>query len=136
PGVTAAPADAIVDVDCDIWIPAARPDVVTMANVDRLKAKLVLQGANIPMSVEAEESLHARGVIVVPDFIANAGGVICAAVEYRGGGESQALQAIVDKVGANTRDVLERAARDSATPRAAALAMARERVLHAMAWRR
>jgi glutamate dehydrogenase (NAD(P)+) len=76
---------AIVGVDCEIWIPAARPDVVTRENVDRLSTRLVLQGANIPFSSEAEQILHERGVLVVPDFIANAGGVICAAVEYHGG---------------------------------------------------
>jgi len=73
--------DAIVGVDCDIWIPAARPDVITMANVDSLRAKLVLQGANIPVSEEAEERMHQRGILSIPDFIANAGGVICATIE-------------------------------------------------------
>jgi len=79
------PADAILDIDCDIWIPAARPDVVHADNVSRLRARLMPQGANIPCTLEAERALHARGILVVPDFIANAGGVICAAMEYRGG---------------------------------------------------
>jgi len=73
--------DAILDVECDIWIPAARPDVVREDNVGRLKARLVLQGANIPFTPGAEQALHERGVLVIPDFIANAGGVICAALE-------------------------------------------------------
>ena len=85
------PSDAVIDVPCDIWIPAARPDVLDAGNVDRLQASLVLEGANIPATPEAEARLHARGVVVVPDFIANAGGVICAAVEHRGGAEAQAL---------------------------------------------
>src|SRR5581483_2652421 len=75
--------DAILDVDCDIWIPAARPDVVRADNVDRFKARLMPQGANIPCTAEAEIALHKRGVLVVPDFIANAGGVICAATEFQ-----------------------------------------------------
>lgn len=136
PGVESAAGDAILEVECDIWIPAARPDVVTSANVDRLKTKLVLQGANIPMTLDAEAKLHARGVVVVPDFIANAGGVICASVEYHGGGEALAMQSIREKISANTRAVLERAERDKSTPRAAAEALAVERVRTAMGWRR
>jgi glutamate dehydrogenase/leucine dehydrogenase len=73
--------DAVIDVECAIWIPAARPDVICADNVDRLCTELVLQGANIPVTPEAEARLQARGILTVPDFIANAGGVICAAVE-------------------------------------------------------
>ena len=75
--------DAVIDIPCDIWIPAARPDVIHADNVARLQTRLVAQGANIPCSMEAEQALAARGVLVLPDFIANAGGVICAAIEYR-----------------------------------------------------
>jgi len=58
--------------------------VVREDNVGRLKTKLVLQGANIPFTPGAERALAAKGVLVIPDFIANAGGVICAAMEYAG----------------------------------------------------
>jgi glutamate dehydrogenase (NAD(P)+) len=58
--------DAVIDIACDIWIPAARPDVVREDNVRRLKTRLVLQGANIPFSPGAEQALHERGVVVVP----------------------------------------------------------------------
>ena len=75
---------AVIDFEGDIFIPAARPDVVNEANVHRLKAKLVVQGANIPVTPGAERYLHDQGVLCVPDFIANAGGVICAAMEYQG----------------------------------------------------
>jgi Glutamate/Leucine/Phenylalanine/Valine dehydrogenase len=59
---------AVLDVDCDIWIPAARRDVVREDNVHRLKTKLVLEGANIPLTPGAERALHEKGVLVVPDF--------------------------------------------------------------------
>jgi glutamate dehydrogenase (NAD(P)+) len=130
------PSGAIVEVDCDIWIPAARPDVLHASNVDRLRAKLVLEGANIPITPEAEIRLHSRGVLVVPDFIANAGGVICAAVEYRGGDESMAMATIDERISANTRAVLEEAARTEAPPRQAAVALAERRVRTAMQFRR
>jgi len=133
---TKADRDAIVDIACDIWIPAARPDVVRADNVDRLDTKLILQGANIPITADAEASLHARGILSVPDFIANAGGVICAAVEYTGGTETAAIATIDEKVRRNTEEVLT-AARDKAVqPREAAIAMARDRVERAMTYRR
>ena len=89
--------DDLIGVDCDIWIPAARPDVVHAGNVDRLKTKLMLQGANIPVTADAEKVMHERGILVVPDFIANAGGVIAAAVEYHGGTEKASFDTIAEK---------------------------------------
>jgi len=127
---------ALFDVPCDILIPAARPDCIRADNVDGIQARLILQGANIPATPEAEESLHARGVLCIPDFIANAGGVICAAVEYRGGTQAGAFEAIAEKIRGNTAEVLERAGRDALTPRRAAEEMARTRVLEAVRLRR
>jgi len=128
--------DAIIDAECDIWIPAARPDVIRADNVARLRTRLVAQGANIPFTPEAEAQLHKRGILVLPDFIANAGGVICAAVEYHGGTESAALATIVEKIAANTHAVLDEVKRTGALPRAAAVALAERRVRAAMATRR
>jgi glutamate dehydrogenase (NAD(P)+) len=128
--------DEIVDVECDIWIPAARPDVIREDNVSRLRTKLVVQGANIPFTLGAEQFLHERGVLVVPDFIANAGGVIAAAMEYGGATEAQAFQAIEEKIRANTEGVLAEARRRHGPPRQAAVALAVARVKEAMTYRR
>jgi len=128
--------DAIVDVDCDIWIPAARPDVLRADNVERLRARMVPQGANIPCTPEAEQILHERGVLVVPDFIANAGGVICAAIEYRGGTQRAAFDYIDERIRANTRAVLEASRRAGTPPRAAATALAEQRLRLAARTRR
>lgn len=128
--------DDVIDVACDIWIPAARPDVVHEDNVARLKTKLVVQGANIPFTHGAEQYLHENGVLVVPDFIANAGGVICAAMEYKGASESAALATIAEKVGRNTRMVLQRCDDEKILPRAAAVELAEERVRKAMSFKR
>ena len=130
------PADDLVAVDCDLWIPAARPDVLHGQNAKSLRAKLVLQGANLPATAEAEEILHARGVLSVPDFIANAGGVICAAVEYHGGTQAQAFAVIEEKIRENTHTVLETARNQKLRPRAAAIGLARARVAEAAAYRR
>jgi len=135
-GSRALKPEDVVGVDCDIWIPAARPDVLREDNIGALKAKLVLQGANIPATAEAERIMHEKGILLVPDFIANAGGVICAAVEYHGGSESMAFAQIRDKIYANTCEVLTKAKAQGRMPRTAADAMARARVEKAMANRR
>lgn len=127
--------DAVIDIECEIWIPAARPDVIRKDNVARLKTKLVPQGANIPFTPEAERMLHEKGTLVIPDFIANAGGVICAAVEYHGGTQSQAFSTIEEKIRANTEEVLERARKSGSLPRQAAVDLAEQRVKRAMAYR-
>ncbi len=128
--------DQVIDFDCDIWIPAARPDVVNEENVHRLKAKLVVQGANIPITYGAEKYLHEKGVLCVPDFIANAGGVICAAMEYQGACHTAAFEAIEEKVTHNTRLVLEESKIKKILPRDAAVQLAVQRVKKAMAYKR
>ncbi len=136
PGGEKGDREAVLDMPCEIWVPAARPDVIRADNAERLRAKLVVQGANISVTGEAEAALHARGVLSIPDFIANAGGVICAAVEYHGGNQTQAFQTIADKVGRNTERVLEAAKAGNLLPRAAAVALAERRLRRAMALRR
>lgn len=128
--------DAVIDVECDIWVPAARPDVIREDNVGRLKTRLVLQGANIPFTPGAEQALAARGVLVVPDFIANAGGVICAAMEYAGATQAAAFAAIEEKIRANTEAVLAEVKTRGVLPREAAVALALRRVRQAMSYRR
>jgi len=136
PDVQHIDRDDLVDVDCDIWIPAARPDAIRADNVDRLRARLVAQGANIGVTREAEERLHARGVVSLPDFIANAGGVICAAVEYVGGTRTEAFAAIEDRIRSNVAEVLDRAATTKGLLMDAAREMAQARVRRAMTTRR
>jgi glutamate dehydrogenase (NAD(P)+) len=125
--------DAIVGVECDIWIPAARPNVLHAGNVDTVRARIVAQGANIPATAEAEARLHERGVLVLPDFIANAGGVICGAIEYAGGTADDAFRMIDDQVRSNTAAMLEQSAATGELPRTAAMGAARDRVVAAMA---
>jgi glutamate dehydrogenase (NAD(P)+) len=130
------PRDAVIDVECDIWIPAARPDVLREDNAHRLKTRLVLQGANIPFTEAAEDALHQRGVLVIPDFIANAGGVICAAMEYQGATQAAAFSAIGEKIRLNTEAVLAAAKAERLVPRLAAQRLAADRVRQAMSYRR
>ncbi|NNM34299.1 MAG: Glu/Leu/Phe/Val dehydrogenase [Gemmatimonadetes bacterium] len=128
--------ESLFTLPCDILIPAARPDCIHEGNVDEVQARLVLQGANIPATEGAERRLHDRGILNVPDFIANAGGVICASVEFHGGNEDSALEEIRGKIRRNTRQVLEASRDQGVLPREAAVALARRRVEEAMSLRR
>jgi glutamate dehydrogenase (NAD(P)+) len=122
----------LVELPCDLLVPAARPDVITAANVDEVKARVIIEGANIPITEDAERILHDRGVLCIPDFIANAGGVISAAVEHRGGSEQQAMAAIKEKLTSNTRKLLELVSEEKLYPREAAMQMALRRLREAM----
>jgi glutamate dehydrogenase (NAD(P)+) len=130
------PQDAVLDADCEIWIPAARPDVLREDNAGRLRTRLVLQGANIAFTPGAERLLAARGILVIPDFVANAGGVICAAMEHRGATRGAAFDAIAESIRANTAAVIESASARKILPRDAATDLALEGVRKAMQLRR
>jgi len=74
--------DDVLQVDCDVLIPAALDNVITNTNVDKLQTKLVLELANNPTTPEAEGVLQAKGVDVLPDVLVNAGGVIVSYFEW------------------------------------------------------
>jgi len=128
--------DEVITIDCDILVPAARPDAVREDNAPMVKARLIAPGANIGVTGAAERMLHDRGVMCLPDFIANADGVICAAVEFHGGTQSQAFDTIEERIRSNTTEMLARTRAGEMLPRQAAETMARERVEKAMRLRR
>jgi glutamate dehydrogenase (NAD(P)+) len=75
-------ADRIFDLDVDILIPAALENQITRENAPRIKARIVAEGANGPTTPEAHKQLHDRGVFVIPDILANAGGVTTSYFEW------------------------------------------------------
>jgi glutamate dehydrogenase (NAD(P)+) len=83
PGATDIPnsADAL-EMDCDVLVPAALENVITGENVDRIKAKIIVEGANGPVTADASEKLLSRGVLLVPDLYTNAGGVTVSYFEW------------------------------------------------------
>ncbi|MGE5748863.1 MAG: Glu/Leu/Phe/Val family dehydrogenase [Gemmatimonas sp.] len=83
PGATdvANSADAL-EMDCDVLVPAALENVITGENVDRIKAKIIVEGANGPVTADASENLLSRGVLLVPDLYTNAGGVTVSYFEW------------------------------------------------------
>ena len=72
----------LLELPCDILIPAALENQITAENADRIKAKIVIEAANGPTSVEADESRNKKGVKVLPDILSNSGGVIVSYFEW------------------------------------------------------
>lgn len=72
----------VLTCECEILLPAALENQITADNAAQIKAKIIVEGANGPTTVEADEILNKRGIIVVPDILANAGGVVCSYFEW------------------------------------------------------
>ena len=81
-GAQVIPAEKLIGVDCDLLVPAALEDMITPANVETIKAKVVLELANGPITPDADKILEQRGVVVLPDILANAGGVTVSYFEW------------------------------------------------------
>jgi len=124
--------DSILDVRSDILITAALPDLIKPSDVDRLNFRLIVEGSNIPMTPAVEQLCMRRGILVVPDFVANAGGVISSYVEYMNGTEAQMFAMIEERISLNTRLVLDDATRRGLPPRQSAMDLAVKRVRDSM----
>jgi len=81
-GAKVIPADELIGVDCELLVPAALEDMITVDNVGTIKAKVLLELANGPVTPDADKILEERGIIVLPDILANAGGVTVSYFEW------------------------------------------------------
>jgi glutamate dehydrogenase (NAD(P)+) len=137
PDVEVIDPDDLIGLDCDVLIPAALGGMIHAGNADSVKARAVIEGANSPTTPAADEILHDKGVFIVPDVLANAGGVVVSYFEW-----VQNLQhfrwderEVNDKLGTIMRrayrEVTTRAKEDHVPNRVAAFELAIERVVEA-----
>jgi glutamate dehydrogenase (NAD(P)+) len=78
------PRESLLELDVDILVPCARHHSINLENANKIKARLISCGANAPATKEAEKILWQRGILCVPDFVANAGGVLGGTMEFAG----------------------------------------------------
>lgn len=130
PGAKKLSRDVIYELTCDILIPAATPDVINKENVGRVMAKIIVEGANIPMQEEFEQYLHKKDVLIIPDIIANAGGVISSYAEYKGYDAKKMFKLVEEKIVPNVEEIISKS-EGAVIPRHAALKIAKQRILGA-----
>ncbi|MEM6327693.1 MAG: Glu/Leu/Phe/Val dehydrogenase [Bacteroidota bacterium] len=125
-------------LDCDVLVPAAMESAIHDENVNSVRASLIVEGANLPVTPEADRVLRERGVLVVPDILANAGGVIVSYFEWSQNfqqyrwAEETVNKRLEDVILTAYRDVVAEQARyDDASMRDAAFALAIGRVITA-----
>lgn len=121
--------DELFTLPVDILIPSAVPDVVTGKNVRKIKAKIIVEGSNIPIDPEIEARLAQAGILVVPDFVANAGGVISSYSEYIGQNPTDMMDKVKRTIARNVKRVLDLSKNEDLTPRDAALRLAQGKLL-------
>jgi glutamate dehydrogenase (NAD(P)+) len=141
PGAQDITNEEILEVDCDVLIPAALENQITARNAGRIKAKIVAEAANGPTTPEADEILHANGVFIIPDILCNAGGVTVSYFEWVQDLNrdhwteevvNQKLLAIMTKA---FHEVLDLSHREDVNERTAAYLLAVERVADATSMR-
>ncbi len=136
------PSEELLALDCEVLIPAALGGAIHAANADSIQAQLVIEGANNPTTPVADEILRDKGVLVVPDVLANAGGVIVSYFEWVQNlqhvrwDEREVQRRLEFTLRRAYREVLARAGHDSYPPlRLAAYELGIERVSRAMSMR-
>lgn len=112
----------------DILIPASVTDVINESNKKDIKAKIIVEAGNIPMQENIEDEFFKKGVVIVPDFVANAGGVISSYAEYRGYNPKQMFDTVKEKVVKTTRLVMQKSIEEKINPRQVAMELAKNRV--------
>ena len=118
----------IFGVEADILIPASVTDVINKTNWKDIRVKIIVEAANIPMQDDIEEKLFKKGILIVPDLIANAGGVISSYAEYRGYNPKRMFNLVERKIVRATKALLEEALSTKENPRAVGMRIAKDRV--------
>ncbi len=127
-----------LEVDVDVLIPGATGDVITEKNMKQVKAKMIVEGANFPTTEAAQKYFHEKGILMVPDFVANAGAVMGAgkAMDNRFSCDvlepKDVYETVKRKMRKNVAMVLDESKKSKRLPREVALAISKERVVKAM----
>ena len=108
-GARVIPAEELVGVDCELLVPAALEDMITVGNAASIKAKVVLELANGPVTPDADKILEERGIVVLPDILANAGGVTVSYFEWVQ--NRQGYYWDLEEIHARLRKIMEREGR-------------------------
>lgn len=112
----------------DILIPASVTDVINESNKNKIKAKIIVEAANIPMKENIEDELFKKGIMIVPDFVANAGGVISSYAEYRGYNPKKMFDLVERKITKAAKSVLIKSLKTNINPRIIGLNIAKEKI--------
>ncbi|MDH4022898.1 MAG: glutamate dehydrogenase [Gammaproteobacteria bacterium] len=142
PGANAIEGDAVLTCNADVLIPAALEEAITEANAGDVQAQIIVEAANGPLTAEAHDILIGKGVTVIPDILANAGGVTVSYFEWSQNiqhyrwEESRVVEELDKVMRKAYRSVAELAARDGIDHRSAAFVLAIKRVARAAASRR
>jgi glutamate dehydrogenase (NAD(P)+) len=134
PGGEAIPKDQLLTLECDVLVPAAVENVITPRNAPDIKARIICEGANGPTTAGADSILDEKGIFVIPDILANAGGVTVSYFEWvqdRGGyfwDEPTVNERLGRILRTSFRDVLSLAQRHSVNLRTSAYMLAIDRV--------
>jgi len=126
------PKEELFYLPVDILVPGARPDVINEKNASKIKAKIISSAANIPVTDSAEEILFEAGVISVPDFIANSGGILLGVADRMGSTEEQAFNQTRNTITKLTKEVIEVALREKINPKIVAIRRVKEKILKAV----
>lgn len=122
----------IIKVDCNIFVPTTGNCVLTEENIRLLKSKCVVEGVNNPITAIADQMLHKKGILVLPDILTIAGGVISSYAEYNGNSSEMAFSLIESNIRETTNHVVQQSLNSDIALRRVAKEMAKERILQAM----
>ena len=122
----------VIKVDCNIFVPTTGNCVLTEENIRLLKSKCVVEGVNNPITAIADQMLHKKGILVLPDILTIAGGVISSYAEYNGNSSEMAFSLIESNIRETTNHVVQQSLNSDIPLRRVAKEMAKERILQAM----
>lgn len=128
--------EEVFGIKANILVLASVTDVITEKNKNNIKACIIAEGSNIPMSEKIEKELSKKGIFIIPDFMANAGGVISSYAEHMGFDRKKMFQLVENKIVETTRNVVKESLKRKENPRDVAMQLAMARVKKAMRGRK